>query len=356
MSPTDRSDLLAAFSEGHEDAFTVLVEPHRRELRVHCYRMLGSFDEAEDLVQETLLRAWKNRQGFEARSSVRSWLYRIATNACLDALDRRKRVVAVRAAVQARDATVERGLELDLPWLQPFPDHLLESAGPSDAEPESRVVAKETIELAFIIAIQHLTPRQRATFIARDVLDWPAAETASVLEMSVASVNSALQRARGTLRRLVPPQRTEWKASSEPSDEERTVLERYVDAAERGDMDALAALLRDDARFAMPPEPSIVVGRQSIIESWTPFMSGPTVMGTWKLIPTWANRQPAAANYVRRRGEDRFRGLAIDVLRVERGMVTDVLAFDARMFPAFGLPLTLPADKVPSARSPREQP
>src|SRR5215218_4508344 len=175
---------------GDEAAFAALVEPHRRELQVHCYRMVGSLEDSEDLVQETFLRAWRRRTTFEGRSSFRAWLYRIATNACLDALQRTPRVVAA-GAIQPL---------AEVPWLQPFPDHLLEELPTSDAEPEAEVVAKETIELAFIAAIQLLPPRQRAALICRDVLGWSAAESAALLDVTVPALNSALQRARATLK------------------------------------------------------------------------------------------------------------------------------------------------------------
>ena len=212
-----------------EAEFGELTERHRRELRVHCYRMLGSYDEAEDLVQETFLRAWRRRDGFEGRSSFRTWLYSIATNACLDRLDRMPREpkpYAVPPAIGPADA--ERPAEL--PWLQPYPDAEL---------PEEQVVARETIELAFLVAIQHLPPVQRAALILRDVLGWSAPETADALGTSVAGVKSALQRARPVLRERLPQRRTEW--SGDPTKEERELLDRYIAAMDARDASALAA-------------------------------------------------------------------------------------------------------------------
>jgi len=177
----------AAVRTGDEATFAELVEPHRRELQVHCYRMLGSLEDSEDLVQETFLRAWRSRRSFEGRASFRSWLYRIATNACLDTIERRSRV--------ATDAIQPLA---EVPWLQPYPDHLLEEVAGGEPEPEEEVVAKETIELAFIAAIQLLPPRQRAALICRDVLGWSAAESAALLDLTVPALNSALQRARAT--------------------------------------------------------------------------------------------------------------------------------------------------------------
>jgi RNA polymerase sigma-70 factor (ECF subfamily) len=297
---------------------------------VHCYRMLGSFADAEDMVQETLLRAWRRRETFAGRSTFRAWLYRIATNACLDHLERHPR----RPSGGAGEVT----------WLQPFPDRLLEQAAPPDAEPDAAVVARETIELAFLVAVQHLPPRQRAVLMLRDVLGWSAAESAAVLEASVASVNSALQRARATLREHLPRQRSEWSPAG-PTEEERSVLQRFMDACERADLPTLASLLREDAVFSMPPQPEVTRGRDPIVELWAPALAGPSGLGELLLVPVWMNRQPAAANYVRRPGDSAFHALAVDVLRVEDGLITDVLSFEhTETFPVFDL-LGLPATR-----------
>jgi RNA polymerase sigma-70 factor (ECF subfamily) len=221
-----------------EDSFAELVEHHRHELRVHCYRMLGSFEEAEDLVQETFLKAWRGRESFAGRSSVRAWLYKIATNACLDV--RRPRRVLPYDLEPPSPGVQPRPPRNDLPWLQPFPDRLLDPPAPREAEPDAAAVKRETIELAFLAAIQYLPPRQRAVLVLRDVLGWPAQETADLLQLSVASVNSALQRARPTLRANLPARRSEW--SRDPSKEERVVLERYMEAFERSDADAISPI------------------------------------------------------------------------------------------------------------------
>jgi RNA polymerase sigma-70 factor (ECF subfamily) len=319
------SDALEAAMAGDQTAFATLVEPHRRELQVHCYRMLGSFTDAEDLVQETLLRAWRRRETFAGRSTFRAWLYRIATNACLDHLERHRR---------------RPGENGEVTWLQPFPDRLLEQAAPPDAEPDATVVARETIELAFLVAVQHLPPRQRAVLMLRDVLGWPAAEAADLLESSVASVNSALQRARATLREHLPEQRAEW-TSAAPTEEERSVLQRFVEACEEADIDALGTLLREDAIFTMPPEEGFVQGRDAIMESWGAAMVGPDSLGEFRLVPVAANRQPAAANYVRKEGETQFRALSVDVLRIVDGEIAEVTTFGPEKFALFGLPATL---------------
>jgi RNA polymerase sigma-70 factor (ECF subfamily) len=311
-------------------AFAALAEPHRRELQVHCYRMLGSFEDAEDMVQETLLRAWRKRGSFQGRSTFRAWLYRIATNACLDALERRPRQVP-RAGAPAFEVT----------WLQPYPDRLLDAVAPSDAEPDAVVVEKETIELAFLVAIQHLPPRTRAVLLLRDVLGWSAKETAALLEVSVASVNSALQRARAAMKRHLPARRLEWEAGADPSAQERALLKEYVDASERGDAVAVAALLRDDARFAMPPEPALYLGRDAILACWEEGGFGTDMLGELRCRETRANRQPAVACWVRRSGDSEFRALAIDVLRIEEGRVAEITTFASDRFPVFDLPQTL---------------
>ena len=243
-------EVVAAATAGDRDAFTALVRRHERELHVHCYRMLGSFADAEDLVQETFLRAWRRRDTFEG-NGFRAWLYRIATNACLDELRRCSRVVS------SADSYAE------IPWLQPYPDRLLNEIAPPDDEPDAVVVAKETIELAFLAAIQLLPARQRAVLVLRDVLGWTAQETADALEMSLASANSALQRARATMRDQLPQRRLDWTAS-EPSADERELLVRFIDTHERGDVDAAVTMLRDDIRITMPPHPMLYQGIEQV--------------------------------------------------------------------------------------------
>jgi RNA polymerase sigma-70 factor, ECF subfamily len=323
-------------------AFAALVERHRGELQVHCYRMLGSPDDAEDLVQETFLRAWRSRERFGAdgRFSVRAWLYRIATNACLDVLRGRARRVMPPDVVPAADPTVLPSPPADLPWIQPYPDRLLDEVAAPEEEPGGVVVARETIELAFIAAIQHLPPRQRAVLILRDVLGWSAQEAALHLESTVASINSALQRARATLRHRLGERRTEWRVDSEPSGEERELLRRYIEAHERADIDALAALLREEARLTMPPHPTWFEGRAAVLVAAQQGFE-PT-FGELRSVPAWANRQPGVAHYLRAPGDTRFRAIAIDVLRIESGLVGEITTFAApEYFAAFGLPLIL---------------
>jgi RNA polymerase sigma-70 factor, ECF subfamily len=314
-----------------EAEFAALFERHRRELQVHCYRMLGSLQDAEDLLQETFLRAWRNRERFEGRASFRTWLYRIATNACLDALARRR----------AQPVEVGGGFG-EIPWLQPYPDHLLEEIADTEAGPDSRLVAKETIELAFMAAIQHLPPTQRAVLILRDVLGWPAKDAASLLDTSVASANSALQRARETLQARLPARRADWARETAPSGEERELLRRYIEAHERADVAGFAELLSEEASFSMPPLPTWVEGRDEIMSYLTAHGFGsPDVIGELRLVPVRANRQPGAANYVREPGDTEFRPMALDVLRFEGGRLVEMTAFEPHLFAAFGLPPTL---------------
>jgi RNA polymerase sigma-70 factor, ECF subfamily len=325
------SGAVAAARAGDQAAFTALVEPHRRELQLHCYRMLGSLEDSEDLVQETFLRAWRKRETFQGRSSFRAWLYRIATNACLDALERRPRIASA-----ADDAQPE------VPWLQPYPDELLEGIAPSEAEPEAEVVDRETIELAFIAAIQLLPPKQRAVLISRDVLGWSAAESADLLDTSVASVNSALQRARATMKEHLPRRRLDWAADAEPSAEERELLQRYMEATERADAEEMVELLRADALCTMPPAPERYVGAEKIVEAWVQGGWGDDEWGHLRCVLARANKQPAVACYVKRAGDTEYRPLALDVLRIEDGAFAEITAFDLEpLLDALGLPRKL---------------
>jgi RNA polymerase sigma-70 factor, ECF subfamily len=331
-----------------EDAFAAVFERHRRGLQIHCYRMLGSFEDAEDLVQETFLRAWRARASFGAdgRLALRAWLQRIATNACLDVLrSRPRRIMPPDAGPAAADPDAPPSPPADLPWLQPYPDRLLEPASPAEEEPGAVVVARETIELAFIAAIQHLPPRQRAALILRDVLGWPAKDTATLLEVSVPAANSALQRARTTLRDRLGERRTDWERTAEATEQERDLLRRYVDAHERADADALAALLREDARLTMPPHPTWYEGRDAIVIASRKGFS--PAFGQLRTLVTAANRQPAAAHYLRPPGGSAFEALSLDVLRVVDGGIAEITSFvSASLFAAFGLPMSFPEEPV----------
>jgi RNA polymerase sigma-70 factor, ECF subfamily len=329
--------IVAGVRLGDEAAFAALTEPYRRQLHVHCYRMLGSFDEAEDLVQETLLRAWRGRAGFEGRSMVRTWLYRIATNACLDLIESKSRRVQSVESPQAADS-------YRVDWLQPYPDRLLDEIASSESGPDTLVIARETIELAYLAAIQYLPPKQRAILILRDALGWSAKETADLVGDSVAAVNSALHRARSSMRKRLPKRRLEWSTPAPPTTAERVLLERYMEATDRADVAGLTALLSQEARLTMPPFPTWFQGRADIATAFefSTDPSSPSYLGQLRTVATAANRQPAVAAYVRRPGDSEYRALGIDVLRFEGELVVEITRFiRADIFAAFGLPPTL---------------
>ncbi|MDG4767043.1 RNA polymerase subunit sigma-70 [Solwaraspora sp. WMMD406] len=314
-------------SEVDEPAFVQLTQRHRRELHVHCYRMLGSFEDAEDTVQETFLRAWRRRETFEGRSTIRAWLYRIATNACLDLLAKR------------RPEPAHGG---EAPWLQPYPDRLLDELPADDAdEPEAVAVARETIELAYLVAVQHLAPRPRAVLILRDVLGWPAKEVAELLGDSVNSVNSALQRARAGMRGHLPAERQDWTGGQDDAGT-RDLVRRYTDASVATDIPALTSMLRDDVRCSMPPTPGLQVGRDTVVNSW--IEDGFQDLGRLRTVQTCVNRQPAIGFYHWREEKGAYLPLTIDVLRVTGGAITEIVTFHAAQFPRLGLPERLPAD------------
>jgi RNA polymerase sigma-70 factor (TIGR02960 family) len=307
-----------------EAAFSTRAEQHRRELHVHCYRMLASFEEAEDAVQETFLRAWRSRDTFDGGTLFRAWLYRIATNVCID----------MRRRTSRRAATTQSFVEV--PWLQPYPDQLLDEVATGDEQPDAIVVDRETIELTFLAAMQVLPPRQRATLIARDVLGWPASETAALLETSVAAANSALQRARVTMQEHLPVSRTEWSTPT-TTDEERALLARFIDAHERCDAAAAIAIAAQDIRITMPPYPTFFEGHSAIGQ----LLERAHGSGDWRLVPTSANRMPTAASYLRAPGDSEFRAFKLDVLRIENGVIAEITTFGPELFPGFGLPATL---------------
>ncbi|MDT7797454.1 MAG: hypothetical protein QOI78_887 [Actinomycetota bacterium] len=322
----DEAAFLAAVRSGDTARFALITERHRRELQVHCYRMLANYEDAQDMTQETFLRAWHKRETFKGHAALRTWLYRIATNVCLDFLDRRN------------DRTAELpdpGSEV--PYLQPYPDRML----PED--PQESVVARETIELAFIVAVQHLPPRQRAVLVLRDVLGWPASKAAEALELTVASVTSALQRARVTMREQLPGRRLDWRspATHELSEDERRVLKAYIEAHERNDLDGLTALLRDDLRFAMLPDPGTLVRTaEDAVDGWVAgglFQRG---KDDWRCIATTVNRMPAAVLYLRTPGDPEYRLLNIAVLHIADGKIAELTGFDVTGKPWLDLPPT----------------
>ena len=292
---SDERDLLAEAQAGDEVAFARLVEPYRTQLRAHCYRMLGSLADAEDALQDTLLRAWRGLGRFEGRSSLRSWLYTIATNASLRIVERRpKRVLPVDYAPAADPHGEPAGPLTESVWLDPFPDAELgiesELLGP-----DARYEQRESIELAFTAALQHLPARQRAVLILRDVLGFSARETADALETTSVSVDSALQRAHKAIEDRVPSRSQQATLEALGDDETRTLVTRFADAWERHDVDALVALLADDARMTMPPQPSWYEGRDAVGTFLARFPLAPHQR--FRLRPTSANGQPALAAY-----------------------------------------------------------
>ncbi|MFF7068364.1 sigma-70 family RNA polymerase sigma factor [Streptomyces pseudovenezuelae] len=327
-----------------ETEFGALTEQYRREIQVHCYRMTGSYDEAEDLVQETFLRAWRAREGFQGRASARTWLYRIATNASLDLLRRTaRRPQRYEPVPGMRHGEGEPPARIT--WLQPYPDDEMPLTEEHE-QPESAAVSRETLELVLLAAIQHLPPRQRAALVLRDALGLTAAETAEALETSVASVNSALQRARPALRAHLPRDRSDWRTTV-PTEDQQAVLDRYMAAVGRLDFEAMAALLTEDVTLTMPPNPFWFVGRDAVIDfvrvSLDP--ASPMFFGHWRSLPTRANGQLATAHYVRRPGTGVHRAQVLDVLRfADQGhgdRIAEITSFEPHLFPAFGLPLRL---------------
>src|SRR5687767_4476518 len=316
--------LLTAAQNGDTTAFSELAEPYRRELQVHCYRILGSLHEAEDMVQETLLKAWKRLDSYEGRASFRAWLYKIATNTCLDFLDqRRSRRLLPLDVVPASDPGMSiQPPAAEMTWLEPFPDEWLRDTGAIN--PEARYSDLESISLSFMTALQFLPPRQRAVLILRDVLDFSANETAEVLEITVSSANSALHRARVTLSQRYHGQEVE--SSGSPTHDERTqwLLDHFVQAWESADVEGLVALLKEDAMLAMPPSPSWYQGREAIGVFVAGTVFGENAMfageapGRWRLIPTRANAAPAFALY-QRDDRDGYQAFGLHVLGHDAG-------------------------------------
>jgi RNA polymerase sigma-70 factor (TIGR02960 family) len=322
---------------GDEEAFRALTEPHRRELQVHCYRILGSVQDAEDLVQETLLAAWRALAGFEGRASLRSWLYRIATNRCLNALrDDARRPDVLGAGGEARPEPTRWAEPI---WLQPYPDALLEGLPDRAEGPDARYETREAVGLAFVSGLQRMPPHQRAVLVLRDVLGYRAAEVADMLGSSEASVNSALQRARSALD--AAPERAVGGALPD-SRAERDVLARFADAFETGDVDALVALLTDDAWIRMPPEPHEYQGRAAIAE----FLRTRSIWSAGRgirLVPTRANGQPAFAYYLGDPQAGVARAAGVFVLALDGGAISAITRCgDTGVLPYFGLPRTIP--------------
>jgi RNA polymerase sigma-70 factor (TIGR02960 family) len=327
---------LARARAGDEGAFRELTEPHRRELQVHCYRILGSLQDAEDLVQETLLAAWRGLEAFEGRASVRAWLYRIATNRCLDALRARSRRPR---EVQAMTELPEPTRRSDPVWLQPYPDVLLEDLPDRSPGPAARFEARESIELAFIVALQGLPTGQRAALVLRDVLGFRTAEVADMLDTGEASVKGALQRARATLGARLPTADRD-RAPRPNSARERRLVGRFADAVESGDVDGMVSLLTDDAWVTMPPQPLEYQGHEAIaaLLRYNEERRGTPL----RVVPTRANTQPALGAYLPDGQTGIARAHGILVLTLGGDRLSAVTFFrDNGVFPHFGLPRTL---------------
>jgi RNA polymerase sigma-70 factor, ECF subfamily len=325
-SPASDQDLMAAARRGDESAYQSLVEQHRTELHAHCYRMLGSVHDAEDALQDAFLRAWRGLPGFQGRSSPRSWLYKIATNTCLDALAKRprQRVLPFEYGPATEAAAGPGAPVTESVWIEPYPDALLDGL----ASPEARYEQREGVELAFIAALQHLPARQRAVLILREVLGYSAAEVADLLDTTVASVNSAMQRARAAVdERLPDPSQQETLRTL--GDEQITELvDRYVDAWERNDVDAVVALLTEDAAISMPPLASWFGPR----DVFAAFLAVSPLSGAfrWKVRRTTANAQPALGFYAWDEAASAFLPFALNVLSLRGDRVKEVTAFIVR--------------------------
>ena len=323
-------------------AFERLAEPLRREIKVHCYRMLGSLHEAEDAVQETYLRAWRSFATFDG-GSFRAWLYKIATNVSLDALASRKHVQRLMPD-QHTPATTEMPdgkPSAEVAWLEPYPDSYLEGIADDAPNPEARYTSREAVKLAFVAAIQELPPRQRAALILCDVLGWAAAESATLLGGTTASINSVLQRARETLAKRYPDGRP--ALAPRPDAAQQTLLDRYLRAWEGLDLDGFVSLLKEDATYSMPPLPQWYAGREAIRAffgwAWKSY-------GGFRLAPTAANRQPAFAMYSRPKSGGPWAAHSIHVLSLEKNEIAGLTLFmkptGPQLFAGFGLPLILP--------------
>ncbi|HVL24654.1 MAG TPA: sigma-70 family RNA polymerase sigma factor [Thermomicrobiales bacterium] len=340
---TERQDALQAARRGDAGAFEALVAPYRGELLAHCYRMLGSMADAEDALQEALLGAWRGLAGFEGRASVRTWLYRITTNACIRVGERRPRRLLSIDRFPATTDPWQVGEFIDDPgWLEPCPGSLAATSTAS-ANPEARYEARESVELAFVAALQHLPATQRAVLILREVLAFPAAEVADLLDTSVAAVNSALQRARETVRQRLGGRSQHATLRDLGERRQRELVGAFVGAWERADIPAILALLVEDARFTMPPLPAWFDGREAIRH----FLEERMFATPWRFVPTSANGQLAFAAYQWRPGEAgepepadaTFRLSAINVLTLRGDRIAEICGFlDRGVFPHFGFP------------------
>jgi RNA polymerase sigma-70 factor (ECF subfamily) len=336
-TPTEL-ERLAEAQAGDEHAFAELTRPLQRELHLHCYRMLGALDDADDALQETLFRAWRQLERFEPRAPFRAWLYRIATNVCLTMLARRARRAEVASTVLEHDRDDASRQEGEPVHLDPYPDRWLDELGL-----EATVEQQEGVELVFVAAVQFLPPRQRATLLLRDVIGYTAAEVAAMLETSVAGINSALQRARATLAQERIAARIARGHTRSGTATEQALVRRLVDAWHAADVPAIVALLTDDALLTMPPQPERYVGRAAIGTFFATVPAGGR-LDRFRFVPTRANRQPAVAAYYRSTDEGAYQAHAVIVLAIEDDAIASITRFaDHALFDRFGLPPTLDA-------------
>ncbi|HEU4948420.1 MAG TPA: sigma-70 family RNA polymerase sigma factor [Kribbella sp.] len=343
----DEPELLARARDGDEAAFGRLVTGYRGELTAHCYRMLGSLHDAEDALQESLLSAWRGLAGFEGRSSLRTWLYRISTNACLRLSSQRPRRVLSPDYGPARQTTADLGAPVTGPvWLEPWPDDVQAN----EPGPAASYLQREGIELAFVAALQYLPGNQRAVLILREVLDYSAAEVAELLETTPAAVNSALQRARKAVAERVPPITQQAEQAALGENRQRELADAFVTAWEQADVEAITALLAADVRFTMPPLPAWFDGRADVCR----FLAERVFATAWRLVPIRANRQQAFACYQRNPDDGRFRLGAINLLAYRDGRIAEIAGFlDPEVHHRFGLPEELTEDAPKEFRAER---
>lgn len=335
-------DLLAAARGGDDRAFERLVEVHRRELKAHCYRMLGSTQDAEDALQESLLAAWRGLAGFAGRSSLRAWLYRIATNACLRLIDQRPKRILTPDHGLGFTQTEELGEPVLEPiWLEPW----VETEAAPDADPAARLLERESFELAFVAALQHLPGTQQAVLILRDTLGYSAAEVAEMLDTTSASVNSAMQRARQAVDERTAGRSQQVELAELGDSGLRALVDEFMAAWERADVPALVSLLAEDAQFTMPPLPAWFDGRERVAA----FVRERLFRTPWRLAPLRVNAQPGFACYVRSPHSETFVLGAVNALSIRAGRITRVNGWvDSAMFAAAGLPRDWPGERIPA--------
>lgn len=347
---TETADWVEAARGGDDTAFGRLVDRFRAELVLHAYRMLGRYDDAEDAVQDALLQAWRGIADFEGRAGIRSWLYRITTNTCLSrrtTAERRRQILAATTVIDDVAAPVAA----TVPWLQALPDEIVGAVAARGEDHADRLISRESIEITFVAALQHLPDRQRAVLLLRDIAGWSARETAEQLDTTVSAANAALHRARSTVRTVLGPDRERWP-SVEPDPDRGDLLRRYVAAVEAADDAAIADLLTEDVLVSHQPyagqgtaEVGWYRGRDAVIAAWAPALHGSMALDL-RLRPVWVNREPAVASYGRLPGTDVHRAFGLAVLRVADGRVAEVINLATDQFPALDLPTQLTSDQL----------